>query len=74
MDKKNSEKDNNNYEFLLEKEQMEKERFQEELDEQNKLDEQKAFDELDEDFETIKGSEIPNEYLDRDNDWYDYGN
>ncbi len=74
MNKRHSEKDNNTYEFDSEKEQYEEERFQEELDEQNKLDEQKAFDELDEDFETIKGNEIPNEYLDRDHDWYDYGN
>ena len=29
---------------------------------------------LDEDFETIKGKEIPDEYLDKDADWYDYGN
>ena len=74
MNKKNSEKDNKNYEFYSEKEQIEEERLQEELDEQNKLDEQKALDELDEDFETIKGNEIPNEYLDREHDWYDYGN
>tara|TARA_B100002019_G_C20732667_1_gene340091 strand:+ start:177 stop:398 length:222 start_codon:yes stop_codon:yes gene_type:complete len=31
-------------------------------------------DQLEEDFETIKGNEIPSEYLDRDHDWYDYGN
>ena len=74
MDKKFFYKNNNNNEFDSEIEQIEDERFQEELDEQNKLDEQKAFDELDEDFETIKGNEIPNEYLDRDHDWNDYGN
>ena len=73
MDKKYTEKDNNNYEYQTEKE-IEEERFLEELDEQNRLDEQKAFDELEEDFETIKGNEIPNEYLDKDHDWYDYGN
>ena len=74
MKKKYSDKDKNNYEFDSEMEQLVEERFLEMLDEQNKLDEQKAFDELDEDFESIKGNEIPNQYLDRDHDWNDYGN
>ena len=46
--------------------------LQEELEEDDLLVDR--VDQLDEDFETIKGNEIPSEYLDRDHDWYDYGN
>ena len=46
--------------------------YAEEQDEDDDLLSDKV-NQLEEDFETIKGKEIPDEYLDKDADWNDYG-